>query len=353
MSRDEPEETVKGPSSRVPRWAEWPVLAAVTAYAGMKAFVRWDRGRPDPERGSSMADSAGKPLFVTTRDGRSIYAGVSGEGEDAVFCVHGWCCHGDFFHYQRELAEGRKVVTVDLRGHGRSDPETELEYNMDKFAEDLRAVVSAVNPRRFVLMGHSMGGFTILSFYRLYAEEYGRRLAGLIALDSTGMWLFDGVPGGGRLRGVLRQPAVYRAVAKVASNPRLPEAVISRLKGTDLVYFLFRVFGFGPRPSPTMVDNIIEMTLGCPMPTILMDAPACLEYEGTDILPGVDVPVLLVTGNKDFFTNAATNRHTMERLGDAELKVFRSGHGCPLDRHEEVNRAIGSFLNRVMNDGGD
>jgi pimeloyl-ACP methyl ester carboxylesterase len=340
-------------SSRVPRWAEWPVLAAATAYTAMKAYVRWDRGRDDPERGCSFADSAGESLYVTTPDGRQVHASVSGEGPDAVFCVHGWCCHGDFFHYQRELAVGRKVVTVDLRGHGRSDPETEFEYSVDKFAEDLRAVVDAVNPRRFVLMGHSMGGFTSFTFHRLFAGEYGRRLAGLVILDSTGMWLFDGVPGGGKLRGLLRNPAIYGALGKLARNPRPLEAAISRLKDTDLVYFLFRVFGFGPRPSPAMLDGIIEMTLGGPVSTLIMDAPACLEYEGAGVLPGVEEPVLLVTGTKDFFTNAATNRHTLDKLAHAELAVFRSGHGCPLDRHAEVNDAVERFLERVMKDGGD
>lgn len=338
-------------SNTAPGWSKWPVLAAATAYAGMKAFVRWDRGRDDPEGVGSFADSAGESLYVTAPDGRRIHASVSGEGEDAVFCVHGWCCHGDFFHYQRALAAGRKVVTVDLPGHGRSDPETELEYSVDKFAEDLRAVVDAVDPRRFVLMGHSMGGFTSFAFHRLYAGEYGERLAGLVILDSTGIWLFDGVPGGDRLRGLLRSPGVYGALGKLARNPRFLEEAISRLKGTDLVYFLFRVLGFGPRPSPSMLDNIIEMTLGGPVPTLLMDAPACLEYEGESGLAGVEVPVLLITGTKDSFTNAATNRHTLDRLADAELQVFRSGHGCPLDRHEEVNEAVERFLERVMKDG--
>ena len=167
------------------------------------------------------------------------------------------------------------------------------------------------------------------------------------------MWLFDGVPGGGKLRGLLRSPAVYGALGKLARNPRFLEGTISQLKGTDLVYFLFRVLGFGPRPSPSMVDNIIEMTLGGPVPTLLLDAPACLEYEGASGLAGVEVPVLLVTGTKDYFTNAATNRHTLDRLADAELEVFRSGHGCPLDRHVEVNDAVERFLGKVMKDGGD
>ena len=333
-------------------WTRWPGLAAAAAYAGMKAFVRWDRGRGDPERVGSFADSAGPSLYATAPDGRRIHASVSGEGEDAVFCVHGWCCRGDFFHYQRALAAGRKVITVDLRGHGGSDPDAGGGHSVEKFAADLRAAVDAVAPRRFVLVGHSMGGYVSFTFHRLFWEEYSGRLAGLVVLDSTGIRLFDGVPGGERLRGLLRRPAVYGALGRLAARPRFLEWALARLKGTDLAYFLFRVLGFGPRPSPSMLGNIIEMTLGGPVPALLMDIPACLDYEGEGGLSEVRAPVLLVTGNKDFIANASTNRRTLERLADAELRVLRSGHGCPLDRHAEVNGAVERFLERVMRDGG-
>jgi pimeloyl-ACP methyl ester carboxylesterase len=323
-------------------------------YAGMKAAARLDRRRPDPERGRSFADSRGRPLRAVTRDGRTVHADVRGSGDAALVCAHGWCCSGDFFHYQRELAEkvpGLRVVTVDLRGHGSSPAEPGLEYSVEKYAEDLRAVVEELGVSRFVLMGHSMGGFASFAFCRLFGEEYRGRLAGVVSLNSTGIHLFHGVPGGVRLRGLLRSPRFYRLLERLAARHRLLERLLGLLSRSDLVYLLYRFIGFGPRPSPQMLDNIISMTLGGPVPTMLLDARACLEYSCEEALPGIEVPVLLVAGSKDYLVSKATNLETCSRLRRAALRVFRSGHGCPLDRHEEVNQAVADFLLEVLGEG--
>jgi len=342
-----------GKDGRKRRRGIWLLLAALLA-AGLRLLALLDRRRADPDRGTSFADSRGTEGRTRTRDGREIRFDVRGSGDDALICAHGWCCNGDFFHYQRKLAEelsGVRVVTVDLRGHGGSQPEPARLYSVEKYAEDLRAVVEELKPSRFVLMGHSMGGFAAFTFCRLFGSEYAERLAGIVSLNSTGIHLFHGIPGGAGLRRTLRSPRFYRLLERLAGRPRFLEAVLERLRRSDLIYLLFRFIGFGARPSPTMIGNIMAMTLGGPVPTMVMDARACLEYEAADSLPRVDVPVLLVAGSKDYLVSPATNRETLSRLKHAELAVFPSGHGCPLDRHEEVNRAVGRFVAAVLGRG--
>ncbi len=340
--------------SRGPRKPEKRFLlrgAPLAAYVALKIVARLDRRRPDPEEGSSFADSRGERLLARNREGRLVSADVRGSGDAALICIHGWCCHGDFFHYQRELAErvpGLRVVTVDLRGHGSSPGGPADSYSVGGYAEDLRAVIEELGAERFVLMGHSMGGFTAFTFCRLFGDEYRGRLAGLVSLNSTGIHLFHGLPGGERLRARLRSRGFYRFLEKAAARPRPLERLLGMLKRSDLVYLLYRFIGFGPRPSPQMLENIMAMTLGGPVPAMLLDARACLEYSAEDALPGIEVPVLLVAGTKDYMVSPSTNRETRSRLRRAELEFFRSGHGCPLDRSREVNEAVRGFILRAL-----
>ncbi len=325
------------------------LLAAL--FAAPKLLALLDRRREDPEKGSSFSDSRGEEMRALTRDGRDIRFDVRGSGDTAIICAHGWCCNGDFFHYQRRIAEdlsGVRVASVDLRGHGRSQPEPRHLYSVEKYAEDIRAVVEVLNPSRFVVMGHSMGGFAAFTFCRLFGKEYQGRLAGVVSLNSTGIHLFHGIPGGMRLRSALRTSRFYRVLEWLAGRPQLLRAVLRRLSRSASVYLLYRFIGFGPRPSPTMIRNIMDMTLRGPYPTMVMDARACLEYEAGDHLAQIRVPVLLVAGRKDYLVSAATNRETRARLEKAELVIFPSGHGCPLDRHEEVNGAVRRFVADVL-----
>jgi pimeloyl-ACP methyl ester carboxylesterase len=86
------------------------------------------------------------------------------------------------FTWQRvasAFANRCRIIAPDARGHGDSDWSPDGAYTIDRFRDDLRGLVQALDLRRFVLVGMSLGGMTALS----YAGTYGDELAGLVMVD--------------------------------------------------------------------------------------------------------------------------------------------------------------------------
>lgn len=107
--------------------------------------------------------------------------GVDGRG---LLLVHGFTGGRiDFADHMEALADaGWWVVAPDLRGHGDSwHPEDESEYSFDHFAGDMLSLVDALGWKRFVLLGHSMGGMIA----QVLAAKRPGALDGLVLMDTT------------------------------------------------------------------------------------------------------------------------------------------------------------------------
>ena len=147
---------------------------------------------------------------------------VHGEGDRTVFLLHGWVCNSTFYRYQqRYLQEGYKVVSLDLRGHGKSGSPSNRKYDIDHLAEDLKAAVDLIGPERFVVVGHSLGGFTTFRFFGRFSKEYPGRLKGLVIVSSSGFPLERGVIFGWAFRAFFPFPLdpLLRITAQMASSP--------------------------------------------------------------------------------------------------------------------------------------
>jgi pimeloyl-ACP methyl ester carboxylesterase len=95
---------------------------------------------------------------VASADSVMIHYQSYGEGDRAVVFVHGWSCDGSHWARQVEaFADEYRVVTVDLAGHGKSGT-NRVEWTLERFGEDVAAVVEALDLKEVILVGHSMGG---------------------------------------------------------------------------------------------------------------------------------------------------------------------------------------------------
>src|SRR5919112_4065 len=105
-----------------------------------------------------MSTSTSPASFVTTKDGTQIYVKDWGEGQPVVFS-HGWPLNADAWDDQANLvaANGFRAIAHDRRGHGRSSQPWNGN-DMDTYADDLAAVVEALDLKKAVHVGHSTGG---------------------------------------------------------------------------------------------------------------------------------------------------------------------------------------------------
>lgn len=114
--------------------------------------------------------------------GCSLAFADSGGSEPAVLFLHGAGADHVMFADQAEViaATGRRVVLVDLRGHGRSRPNTS-SLSAELLIDDATTLIAALELDRPVLVGHSLGGNLAQALVRLSPGEY----SGLAVLDST------------------------------------------------------------------------------------------------------------------------------------------------------------------------
>lgn len=131
----------------------------------------------------SAATAAGKPASKwASFDSIKVHYNLAGntKAKTALVFVHGWTCNADFWSESINAFPDRRVIAVDLPGHGKSDkPKT--QYSMDYFARSIDAVLRNERVDRAVLVGHSMGTPVIRQFYRLYPAK----TLGLVAVDGA------------------------------------------------------------------------------------------------------------------------------------------------------------------------
>jgi len=97
------------------------------------------------------------------------------------------------------------------------------------------------------------------------------------------------------------------------------------------------------------VEHVREMVLSTPMTSMMLAAKACLDYHYEYYLPSVDLPVLMIVGDRDKLTDLPCNERTVALLPQARLKVFQgAGHCTQLERREEFDRELASFLEEVF-----
>ena len=106
--------------------------------------------------------------------------GTASAGARPILFVHGWTCDHSYFAPQAAyFGKTRKVVSVDLRGHGESD-KPQGKYTISQFADDLAWVAKELGLEKPVVVGHSMGGLTAL----VMAAEQPQAVGGIVMVDA-------------------------------------------------------------------------------------------------------------------------------------------------------------------------
>jgi len=112
-----------------------------------------------------------------------LYVDDAGTGSVPMLFAHSYA--GSSEHWDAQLPHvrrRRRAVAMDLRGHGHSDPPPDGDYSVTALAEDIAAVADALELKRFVLVGHSMGGAAASA----YVGKHPKRVAGLVLVGSPG-----------------------------------------------------------------------------------------------------------------------------------------------------------------------
>ncbi|WP_020549193.1 alpha/beta fold hydrolase [Embleya scabrispora] len=332
------------------------VLAAGAA-AGV-AIERMTVGRAFRRRTEAQLDALaefgtlrGEPHIVTAADGVELYAEVDGnrDAEVTVVLCHGYCLDMDCWHYQRaELREEYRLVLYDQRSHGRSGRGAPETSTIDHLGADMYTVLTELAPEGpLVLLGHSMGGMTIMALADQHPELFGERVIGVALMNtSAGRWatVTLGIPAAGARLVHRVAPGLLRTLGRRAA---LVEA--GRRAARDLVYLFTERYAFDSEVDPTLVRFTDRMISGTPIDVIAEFFPAFETHDKLAALPALaHVQTLVVAGEGDLIAPASHSEEIKEALPGAELLVVpQSGHLTPLEHPEVVNAAVRGLLARA------
>ncbi|MCP2260189.1 Pimeloyl-ACP methyl ester carboxylesterase [Streptoalloteichus tenebrarius] len=301
---------------------------------------------PPADRECTVAADDGVPLSVEEVDPAD-----GGEPDLTVVLVHGYTLDRRSWHFQRldlpELTNPRvRLVRYDQRGHGRSGSSPRASCTLDQLGRDLDAVLRAVAPTGpVVLVGHSMGGMTIMALAELRPELFLERVVGVALLGtSAGEIGRHGLP-----RPVLsRYNPVTLGLATLAGwQPGLLERV--RRVGDHLNWGAVRALAFGDRRvDPRRVDLVHRMLAETSVRAITDFLPTLGSHHRYAALAGLrQCEVLVMAGDADQITPFAHSEVIAAELPDAELvRVPGAGHMVGLEQPELVDELVAAFLRR-------
>jgi pimeloyl-ACP methyl ester carboxylesterase len=347
-------------------------LAAGAVAAGAGAVVAAERiaiGRVHTLRSNTppehLGELRGRPLTVLADDGVPLHVEIDEPGPGQrparrrgqpapltiIFC-HGYTLNQGVWHFQRRDLRGHRLVFWDLRDHGRSGRSADGVASIARLGADLDLIIKAVAPGDLpvILVGHSMGGMTIMSLAGQHPELFGSKVTG-VALISTAA---SGLDAGSPWMPGLARPVLRRALPVVlhgaATGYRAVLVERGRRVASDLSWLSTRFIGFGnPRVNPAVVDFLEEMIRSTPIEVVAAFADALYACDLRDTLPTLGkVPVVTMTGDKDRLISPALGRELAEQIPGADLVwVPGAGHALILENPEVVNDAITGLITRV------
>lgn len=325
------------------------LVGAVVLTGATVRATRVRRRRAVAADSVPLGSLSGTVHSVVTEDGARLHVEVD-EPADArpdlptVVLVHGWGLTMHSWHYQRAaLRQTHRVVSYDHRSHGRSDWSS-AETTIDQLATDLRAVLEQLVPTGpIALVGHSMGGMTVMALARLEPSLVRDRVVAA-ALVATSSGHFGRHARGLPASSLSRLSPLLRVTVDKA--PWLVEA--PRRLAADLAYDAVRRYGFGSQPLESHVDFADRMLAASPVGVYTAFWPLFLRLDLSDVLPAfTDLPTLVVAGERDLMTPPSHARRLAQAIRTAELVVLPdSGHLLMLERHEELTALLEALLER-------
>jgi pimeloyl-ACP methyl ester carboxylesterase len=285
-------------------------------------------------------ESTTHTLTATGKDGTRLYVRRRQGPSDvtAVLC-DGIGCDGFIWKYLwDDLAQIVSVAHFNYRGHGRSAmPADPQRIEIIDHACDLDAVRIAIGDGPVVLFGHSMGCQVALEGYRLRKEG----VRGLVLLSGASGRVTQTFKGTNALAQVLP-----KLIARVEARPEIARALWSRVPPEIALRFALR-FGevdatsLAPEDLMPYLQHIVDIDFLM----FLRMLKAAGEHSAADLLPQVDVPALVIAGEKDTFTPPRHAEEMAAALPKGELVIAAGGtHAAPLERKEMVAPRIEKFL---------
>ncbi len=267
--------------------------------------------------------------YVEMKDGEKIYYQDQGKGR-SILLIHGWTCSSKFWQKNvPELAKEFRVVTLDLRGHGNSS-KTMTGHTIAQYACDVHAIVERLDLSGFMLVGWSLGGPVVLSYYEQFKNDGRLKALGLIDSDPFPF-----------------SPADWNNHPLKNYNFDAMNATFGTL-AADQKKFATAFTGrmFKQKPSDADVDWVVtELTKTPPWIAIAIYSDfAMSDYAKT--LPGVKIPLIVFAADSGVYPKGIAMGKALASQAPRGkfVPVEDGGHMLFYEQPQKFNAALAGFV---------
>lgn len=247
----------------------------------------------------------------TEVNGVELYYEQHGQGDPIIF-IHGWLDDHSVWDSQvKRFSPKHSIITYDHRGHGDSD-KPRHDYSVQTLANDLHSLMQHLNLEKATLVGHSMGGFTAMTFTLTHAEK----VSSLVLVCTTARMSF-----------------MTRCARFISFF------VPHRMQGRMSIRFKYQ------RTSQEIVENVLRMAKNIPKYAAAESYRDITKYDIRNRVCEIKVPTLIVTGEKDRGTPVSMSQYLHNQIEGSRLHVIPDcAHMPMIEKPDELNQTLEDFL---------
>ncbi len=221
------------------------------------------------------------------------------------------------------LADDYRLVAIDMRGHGLSDKPRVGYADSQLWADDLRAVIQALNLDQPVLCGWSYGPLAILDYLRHYGED------GIAAVNFVG--------------GVTKLGSDDAASVLTVEFLSLIPGFFS-MDAEESVRSLGSLLGLCFAQALSSEERYLMLGYNVSVPPYVRQGLLSRSFDNDDLLPKLRKPVLITHGTNDAVVKPAVIDRQMARISTAKIRMLATGHACFWDDAAVYNRCLKEFV---------
>ncbi len=275
--------------------------------------------RPTASRGADLPVQD----YTTTLNGAQIAYTITGSGSQTIFLIHGYPLNGNLFANQRQaLGASYRVITMDIRGFGRSVSPDD-QGSIDIYANDALALLNQLGISKAIIGGHSLGGAVVVKLYELAPA------------------LFSGL--------ILNDAAVFPP-SIVEQNMWLGYQTQTREGGDKhgFIGLLLPEFLTG-KTRASQPDLVAEVSaeIRAATPNGMIGGAQALQTRGnlTPIFATISVPTLILEGQEDSLTPMEQAKKLHRMISGSQLNIVPGAtHGVITEAADTANSIILDWL---------
>lgn len=268
--------------------------------------------------------------WYRNRIGDQLWYEDKGAGP-AIVLVHGWCMSSAVWRFQLEsMSQSCRVIAPDLRGHGQSKIYSD-GCNINDYVADIEDLYCYLDLGDTLLTGWSLGAQIVLQAVTQLRAKI------------SGIGLISGTP---RFTATDDFPWALGTIEADGMAVKVRRNMVRALAG-----FIERMFAHGEFQNPVLAAQIRDLLASIPLPEAriaLQSLQALVSADMRRLLPAIDVPALIINGDRDFICLPGASDYMAQFLINCQHVVMPGcGHIPFLTRHTEFDQVLAGFRRRI------